>query len=82
VTPRATLAITWPQRARKVSKEHYEAAQVYGILADFTPASQMTWFKACVLGDSRQHPGANLLAIMECKDIVRIVCMFKGLVRS
>jgi len=52
------------------------------LLVDFTPASQTTWFKAGVLGDSRQHPGANLLAIMECKDIVRIVCMFKGLVRS
>jgi hypothetical protein len=52
------------------------------LFADFTHASQITWFKARVLGDSRQHPGANLFAIMECKDIVRVVCMFEGLVRS
>jgi hypothetical protein len=52
------------------------------LLADLTPASQIAWFKAGVLGDSSQHPGANLLSIMECKDIVRIVLMFKGPVRS
>jgi hypothetical protein len=34
-----------------------------------------------MLADSRQHPGANLLAIMERKDIVWIVCMFKGFVK-
>jgi hypothetical protein len=39
------------------------------LLADSLPASQITWFEAGVLGDSGQHPGANLLAIMECKDI-------------
>ena len=33
--PRATLAIFWPQRARKISKEHYEAAQMYGIVNRF-----------------------------------------------
>jgi hypothetical protein len=52
------------------------------LLADFPPASQITWFKAGVLGDSRQHPGTNLLAVMKCKNIVWIVCMFKRLVRS
>ena len=36
------------------------------LLADFPSASQITWFEAGVLGDSRQHPGAKLLAIMEC----------------
>jgi hypothetical protein len=49
------------------------------LLADFPPTSQTTRFKAGVLGDSRQHPGANLFAIMECKDIVRIVCMLNVL---
>jgi hypothetical protein len=52
------------------------------LLGDFPPSSQITWFKAGVLGDSSQHAWANLLDSMECKDIVRIVCMFKGLVRS
>lgn len=52
------------------------------LLADFQPASQIPWFETSALGDSGQHPRANLLAIMECKDIVRIVCMFKSLVRS
>jgi len=51
-------------------------------LADFPPASQITWFKGSVLGDSRQHPGANLFAFMECKVIVRMVCMLERLVRS
>lgn len=49
--------------------------------ADFTPALQIIWFEAGVLGDSRQHPGTNLLAIMERKDIVRLVCVFKRPVR-
>jgi len=52
------------------------------LLADFPPASQITWFKAGVLGDSGQHLRANLFAIMENKDIVRIVCKFERLVRS
>jgi len=52
------------------------------LLTDFPPASQIIWFKAGVFGNSRQHPGANLIAIMECEDIIRKVCMFKGLVRS
>ena len=47
------------------------------LLAKFTPASHVTWFKSGVLGDSGKHPGADLLAIMECKDIFRIVLMFK-----
>ena len=47
------------------------------LLAEFTPTSQVAWFKAGVLGDSDKHPGADLLAIMECKDIVRIVLMLK-----
>jgi len=37
------------------------------LLADIPPTSQITCLKAGVLGDSRQHPGANLLSIMECK---------------
>ena len=45
------------------------------LLADSLPASQITWLEAGVLSDSRKHRGTNLLAIMECKDIVRIVCM-------
>ena len=52
------------------------------LFADLPPAAQITRFEAGILGDSRQHPGTNLLAIMECKDIVRVVCMFKSLVRS
>ncbi len=52
------------------------------LLGDFQPASQITWFETSVLSDSSQHPRANLFAIMERKDIVRIVCMFKRLVRS
>jgi len=52
------------------------------LLADFPPASQITWFEAGVLGDSRQHPGANLFAIVECKDIIWMVYMFKDFVRS
>jgi len=35
------------------------------LLADFAPASQIAWLKAGVLGDLKQHPGANLFAIME-----------------
>lgn len=52
------------------------------LLADSLPASQITWLEAGVLSNSRKHPGTNLLAIMECKYIVRIVWMFKRLVRS
>ena len=52
------------------------------LIADLPPAAQITRFEAGILGDSRQHPGTNLLAIMECKDIVRVVRMFKSLVRS
>lgn len=52
------------------------------LLADFQPASQITWLETSVLGDSSQHPWANLLAIMESKDIVWIVCMLKCFVRS
>jgi hypothetical protein len=52
------------------------------LLADLQSASQIIWLKTGVLGNSRQHPGANLFTIMECKDIVRIVSMFKSLVRS
>jgi len=35
------------------------------LLADLAPASQIAWLKAGVLGDLKQHPGANLFAIME-----------------
>jgi hypothetical protein len=52
------------------------------LVADLQSASQIIWLKTGVLGNSRQHPGANLFAIMECEDIVRIVCMFKSLVRA
>ena len=48
-----TLAIRWRLRCM-------------ALLADFQPASQITWFETCALSDSRQHPGAKLLAIMEC----------------
>ena len=43
-------------------------------------ASKIIWFEASMLGDSRQHPGSNLITIMECEDIIRIVCMFQRLV--
>jgi hypothetical protein len=52
------------------------------LLADLQSGSQIIWLKTGVLGNSRQHPGANLFAITECKDIVRIVSMFKSLVRA
>jgi hypothetical protein len=52
------------------------------LLADLPPVSQIIWFKAGVLADSRQHPGDNLIAIMECEDIIRIACMFQRLVLS
>jgi len=52
------------------------------LLADFPPASQITWLEAGVLGNSRQHSGTNLLAIMKSKNVVRIICVFKRLVRS
>jgi len=76
----------WPSPARRRPRRSTEIIKgrlrCTELLADLPPASPITWLKTGVLGNSRQHPGANLLAIMECKDIVRMVCMFKGLVRA
>jgi hypothetical protein len=35
-----------------------------------TRNSEIIWPKACVFGNSRQHTGANVIAIVECKDKV------------
>jgi len=49
-----------------------------GLLADFTPALQVTYFKASVLGNSRQHPWAYFLTIMESKDEIREIITLEG----
>ena len=76
----------WPSPARRRPRRSTDIIRGWlrcmDLLADLPPASQITWLKTGVLGNSRQHPGANLLAIMECKDIVWMVCMFKSLVRA
>jgi hypothetical protein len=61
------LAISCPRRLGKHSKDR------------FPPESQIIRFEAGVLGDAGQYPRANHLARMECKDIDRIICMFKCL---
>jgi hypothetical protein len=53
-------------------------AQSMGLLADFTPALQVTYFKASVLGNSRQHPWAYFLTIMESKDEIREIITLEG----
>jgi hypothetical protein len=43
------------------------------LLADLPPASQIIWLEGGMLGDPRQHPRANFIAIMEYEETIRIV---------
>ena len=60
-----TLAITWPQSARKINKEHVAAAQVYGIvnrcpaiITDDLVQGQYAWrFETTSWGQSPRHHG-------------------------
>jgi hypothetical protein len=47
------------------------------LLAESSPASQVAWFKTSFFCDPGKHPGADFLAIMERKDIVRIIIVLK-----
>lgn len=60
-----TLAITWPQRARKINKQHSGAAQVYGIVSRFranitghlVEGRCASRFETTSLGQSPRHHG-------------------------
>jgi len=47
------------------------------LLAESSPASQVAWFKTSFFRDPSKHLGADFLAIMERKDIVRIIIVLK-----
>jgi hypothetical protein len=47
------------------------------LLAESSPASQVVWFKTSFFRDPSKHLWADFLAIMERKDIVRIIIMLK-----
>jgi len=71
------LAITWPPATRCEKDSLAAAAQVYGIVSRV-----FACFTGCLLQDQffcdpGKHPGADFLAIMERKDIVRIIIVLK-----
>ena len=47
------------------------------LLAESSPASHVAWFKTSFFRDPGKHPGSDFLAIMERKDIVRIIIVLK-----
>jgi hypothetical protein len=61
--------------AKKIALQ--QRLRCMALLAESSPASQVAWFKTSFFRDPSKHLGADFLAIMERKDIVRIIIMLK-----
>jgi hypothetical protein len=73
----ASAANTWPQATHGEEDSLAAAAQVYGIVSRVFACFTDRLVQDQFFCDPGKHPGADFLAIMERKDIVRIIIVLK-----